>query len=76
MSTTFASLGVPDAIARTLADRGIDEPLPIQAATIPDALAGKDLCGKAPTGAGGPFPTDVPREMIVIESATLVADKK
>ncbi len=31
---------------------------------------------KAPTGAGGPFPTDVPREMIVIESATLVADKK
>lgn len=31
---------------------------------------------KLPTGPGGPFPTDVPREMVVIESATLVADKK
>jgi cyclophilin family peptidyl-prolyl cis-trans isomerase len=31
---------------------------------------------KSPTGPGGPFPTDVPREMVVIESATLVADKK
>jgi peptidyl-prolyl cis-trans isomerase A (cyclophilin A)/peptidyl-prolyl cis-trans isomerase B (cyclophilin B) len=31
---------------------------------------------KSPTGSGGPFPTDVPREMVVVESATLVADKK
>ena len=31
---------------------------------------------KSPTGSGGPFPTDVPREMVVIESVTLVADKK
>ena len=31
---------------------------------------------KSPTGPGGPFPTDVPKEMIVIESVTLVADKK
>ncbi len=31
---------------------------------------------KAPTGSGGPFPTDVPREMVVIESATLVVEKK
>ena len=31
---------------------------------------------KMPTGPGGPFPTDAPREMVVIESATLVADKK
>ena len=31
---------------------------------------------KTPTGSGGPFPTDVPREMVVIESATLVIDKK
>jgi peptidyl-prolyl cis-trans isomerase A (cyclophilin A)/peptidyl-prolyl cis-trans isomerase B (cyclophilin B) len=31
---------------------------------------------KAPTGPGGPFPTDAPREMVVIESATVVADKK
>jgi cyclophilin family peptidyl-prolyl cis-trans isomerase len=31
---------------------------------------------KSPTGPGGSFPTDVPREMVLIESATLVADKK
>jgi peptidyl-prolyl cis-trans isomerase A (cyclophilin A)/peptidyl-prolyl cis-trans isomerase B (cyclophilin B) len=31
---------------------------------------------KSPTGSGGPFPTDVPKEMVVIESVTLVADKK
>ena len=31
---------------------------------------------KSPTGSGGPFPTDVPRDMIVIESVTLVSDKK
>ena len=31
---------------------------------------------KTPTGSGGPFPTDVPREMVVIESVTVVADKK
>jgi len=31
---------------------------------------------KSPTGSGGSFPTDVPREMVVIESVTLVADKK
>jgi len=31
---------------------------------------------KTPTGPGGPFPTDAPREMVIIESATLVAEKK
>ena len=31
---------------------------------------------KTPTGSGGPFPTDVPRDMVVIESASVVADKK
>ena len=31
---------------------------------------------KTPTGSGGPFPTDAPRTMVVIESASLVADKK
>jgi superfamily II DNA/RNA helicase len=32
--------------------QGIDAPFPIQQATIPDALAGRDICGKAPTGSG------------------------
>ena len=52
MSTKFAHLGLPDALIRTLAKRDIHEPFPVQAATIPDALAGKDVSGKAPTGSG------------------------
>lgn len=52
MTTTFAALGVPADLSRLLADRGIVEPFPIQAATLVDALAGHDVCGKAPTGSG------------------------
>jgi superfamily II DNA/RNA helicase len=50
--TTFSDLGVPEDLANVLSRRGIDAPFPIQAATIPDALAGRDVCGKAPTGSG------------------------
>ena len=35
-----------------MARRGIKAPTPIQTMTIPDGLAGKDVCGKAPTGSG------------------------
>ena len=52
MSTTFADLGVPSHLCAILAGRGITAPFPIQAATIPDALAGRDICGRAPTGSG------------------------
>ena len=52
MSPTFADLGVPSALCDRLAELGIAEPFPVQAATIPDALAGRDVCGKAPTGSG------------------------
>ena len=49
---SFEALGVSaDLVARLSAD-GIDAPFPIQALTIPDALAGRDLCGKAKTGSG------------------------
>jgi len=51
-SGTFASLGVSADLADLLARRGIHEPFAIQAATIPDALAGRDVSGKAPTGSG------------------------
>jgi superfamily II DNA/RNA helicase len=49
---TFASLGVPSDIVAALARKSITEPFPIQVATVPDALAGRDVCGKAPTGSG------------------------
>ena len=52
MSTSFASLGLPQSINDTLAKRGIRQPFPVQVAAIPDALAGRDVSGKAPTGSG------------------------
>ena len=52
MSPTFADLGVPAHLCARLVELGIAEPFPVQAATIPDALAGRDVCGKAPTGSG------------------------
>ncbi|MEZ0067832.1 superfamily II DNA/RNA helicase [Streptacidiphilus sp. MAP12-20] len=51
-SITFGDLGLPDEIVRTLAKRGVTTPFPIQAATIPDALAGKDVLGRGRTGSG------------------------
>jgi superfamily II DNA/RNA helicase len=60
LSTTFADLGVPAAVARRLADAGITEPFPIQAATLPDGLAGRDLCGRAPTGSGKTLAFGIP----------------
>jgi superfamily II DNA/RNA helicase len=52
VTSTFRALGVPAEIADSLAARGITEPFPIQAATLPDGLAGRDVCGRAPTGSG------------------------
>ena len=52
MSTTFAGLGLPADLVAALAHEGIHEPFPIQSLTISDALAGRDICGKAKTGSG------------------------
>ena len=41
-TTTFADLGLPDALLATLAEVGYESPSPIQAATIPPLLAGRD----------------------------------
>ena len=60
MTTTFAQLGVPSRITDALAGKGIVEPFPVQAAAIPDALAGRDVCGKAPTGSGKTFAFGLP----------------
>ena len=51
-STTFADLGLRDEIVEALSAKGIESPFPVQALTIPDALAGQDVCGKAKTGSG------------------------
>ncbi|NNL48297.1 MAG: DEAD/DEAH box helicase [Acidimicrobiia bacterium] len=52
IATSFAQLGLPDQFVRSLAKRDIVEPFPVQAATIPDLLAGRDVAAKAPTGSG------------------------
>ncbi|WP_461712731.1 DEAD/DEAH box helicase [Streptomyces sp. DSM 41029] len=49
---TFAALGLPEGVVRKLAQNGVTKPFPIQAATIPDALAGKDILGRGRTGSG------------------------
>jgi superfamily II DNA/RNA helicase len=49
---TFESLGVPRELVAVLGRQGIVAPFEVQAATIPDALAGRDVLGRAPTGSG------------------------
>ncbi|MDA0567208.1 DEAD/DEAH box helicase [Streptomonospora sp. S1-112] len=48
----FGDLGLPTAIVDKLAQNGVSTPFPIQAATIPDALAGRDVLGCGRTGSG------------------------
>ena len=60
MSSPFLALGVPAPIADRLRARGIDAPFPIQAATLPDALAGRDVSGRAPTGSGKTIAFGIP----------------
>src|SRR6202051_4438044 len=52
---TFADLGVPAPLVAALAEDGITVPFPVQAATLPDALAGVDILGRAQTGSGRPL---------------------
>jgi superfamily II DNA/RNA helicase len=49
---SFESLGVCETLTKELSDQGITTAFPIQALTIADALAGRDVCGKAKTGSG------------------------
>ena len=49
---SFTDLGVPANLAAVLAGLSITEPTPIQAATLPDSLAGRDVLGRGRTGSG------------------------
>jgi superfamily II DNA/RNA helicase len=53
--SSFLDLGVPTKLAAALADLGITTPFPIQAATLPDSLAGRDVLGRGRTGSGKTF---------------------
>lgn len=59
-SAGFADLGVPADLSAVLATRGITTPTPIQAATLPDSLAGRDVLGRGRTGSGKTYAFLVP----------------
>ncbi|WP_447036789.1 DEAD/DEAH box helicase [Streptomyces sp. DSM 118878] len=48
----FADLDMPEALLKTLAAQGVTDPFPIQAATLPNSLAGRDILGRGRTGSG------------------------
>ncbi len=56
----FAGLGVPADLVAVLTDRGITTPTPIQAVTLPDSLAGRDVLGRGRTGSGKTYAFLVP----------------
>jgi superfamily II DNA/RNA helicase len=57
---SFAELGVPESMCAVLAQREITTPSEIQARTMPDALAGRDVLGRAQTGSGKTFAFGLP----------------
>ena len=62
MSTdkSFAELGVSGSLVSALAARGITHPFPIQVATLPDTLAGRDVLGRGKTGSGKTLAFSIP----------------
>jgi superfamily II DNA/RNA helicase len=60
LNVTFASAGVPAPLVAALAEAGITTPFPIQAATLPDALAGLDILGRGQTGSGKTLGFSIP----------------
>ncbi|MER6916785.1 DEAD/DEAH box helicase [Streptomyces sp. NPDC000594] len=67
---TFADLGLPEGVVRKLAQNGVTTPFPIQAATIPDALAGKDILGRGRTGSGKTLSFGLPLLATLAEGRT------
>ncbi|MCF1693009.1 DEAD/DEAH box helicase [Corynebacterium argentoratense] len=58
--TTFSELGLPVAVCHSLSALGIKDAFDIQAAAIPDALEGRDVLGRGPTGSGKTFTFGLP----------------
>jgi superfamily II DNA/RNA helicase len=68
--TTFAHLGVPAVLTDVLAASGITVPTPIQAATLPDSLSGRDVLGRGRTGSGKTYAFLLPLLARLAESGT------
>lgn len=70
MTRPFADLGVAPPIVEALAARGFDTAFAIQDLTIEDALAGRDICGKAQTGSGKTLAFGIPAVQRLAEGET------
>jgi len=68
---TFADLGVPAPLVTVLGEDGITVPFPVQAATLPDALAGFDILGRAQTGSGKTLAFAIPLVARLAEGYTM-----
>lgn len=67
-SNAFAQFGVPGDLVATLSQFDITEPTPIQAATLPDSLAGRDILGRGRTGSGKTYAFLLPLVARLMES--------
>lgn len=67
---TFADLGLPPAVVKALTAQGITSPFPIQAATLPDSLAGRDVLGRGRTGSGKTYAFLLPMVARLLDSTT------
>ncbi|MGC5167402.1 DEAD/DEAH box helicase [Luteimicrobium sp. DT211] len=69
MTSRFSDFPLPAAVVRTLADQGIESPFPIQTATLPDTLAGRDVLGRGRTGSGKTLAFSLPVVTRLAETA-------
>ncbi len=58
--TSFADFGLPEPLVGALTQAGITAPFPIQTATLPDSLAGRDVLGRGRTGSGKTYAFVIP----------------
>jgi superfamily II DNA/RNA helicase len=70
--TTFSALGVSPDLVAVLDDADLTSPFPVQRLCIPDALAGRDVCGKAKTGSGKTLAFGLP----LVERVTRAVPKR
>lgn len=76
VSATFADLGVPSELVAILTKNGITVPTPIQAATLPDSLAGRDVLGRGRTGSGKTYAFLLPMIARLTDSGRRAAPKQ
>ncbi|MGZ8738887.1 MAG: DEAD/DEAH box helicase [Nocardioides sp.] len=75
-ASSFVDLGVPANLAKHLTDLGITVPTPIQAATLPDSLAGRDVLGRGRTGSGKTYAFLLPLVARLVKSSLPAQAKK